>query len=140
MSQSDVGISQRGLLNATHVKCSSRVWQQLGYYLMRASVEMFQINMDYTVLMLQKAEKSWRLNGVSIRNVIFIVPVLYQLSLLFSCKHNLVTITCLYKCHLCFLSFPKFPSLFSFGLFTKSGPTIKQVTLILSELYRFVSF
>lgn len=26
-----------------------------------------------------------------------------------------------------FLSFPKFPSLFSFGLFSKAGPTMKQV-------------
>uniref|UniRef100_A0A8C4DG65 Saccharopine dehydrogenase-like oxidoreductase n=1 Tax=Dicentrarchus labrax TaxID=13489 RepID=A0A8C4DG65_DICLA len=41
-------------------------------------------------------------------------------------SHNFVTITCM--CNgLIFFSFAKFPSFFSFGLFTKSGPTMKQI-------------
>lgn len=49
-------------------------------------------------------------------------------------------ITCMYDgLIVLFLSFPKFPSFFSFGMFSKSGPTTKQVTRTLNEFIALIN-
>lgn len=65
---------------------------------------------------------------------------LKYVSIQFCCKHTFAIITCMYDgLIVLFLSFPKFPSFFSFGMFTKSGPTTKQVTQTLNEFIALIN-